>query len=186
MSLETKEKIGLGSGIFLSLGFVILMLAINLSNNDNKYAGKIATLGVGFCLSSLVGFLLLTDEAQGKNQKQPQEYTNELITEATKHLSPTENIEKCVTFVELQIISLAEDKCYGIAIATDKRILIYKFTLGGHKIKSLNYSKVSAVEYEQGLLFDSLEFSTSGEKLSIDKINKGSTADFVGFVNSKI
>ena len=64
--------------------------------------------------------------------------------------------------------------------------MIYKFTLGGHKIKSLNYSKVSAVEYEQGLLFDSLEFSTSGEKLSIDKINKGSTADFVGFVNSKI
>ena len=50
----------------------------------------------------------------------------------------------------------------------------------------MNYSKVSAVEYEQGLLFDSLEFSTSGEKLSIDKINKGSTADFVGFVNSKI
>ena len=67
MSLDTKEKIGLGSGIFLSLGFVILMLAINLSNNDNKYAGKIATLGVGFCLSSLVGFLLFTVEAQGKN-----------------------------------------------------------------------------------------------------------------------
>jgi len=53
-------------------------------------------------------------------------------------------------------------------------------------LKSLNFNKISSVEYVEGLLFDSLEFSTSGEKLDIEKINKGKTFGFVKYVNSKI
>lgn len=180
-----KNKFFLISNCLFLIG--IILFFIGLDDDELNTIGGIGLLaGIAGTPGTLIQANNHEHEQIRKRKENPRDYTNELITEATKHLSPGEKIEKYVTFVEVQIISLAEDKFYGIAIATNTRIFIYKFTLGGHKIKSLNYSKVSAVEYEQGLLFDSLEFSTSGEKLSIDKINKGSTAEFVSFVNSKI
>ena len=181
---SSKDKLITGL-ITMLMGGLLFFWGINAAKENSTGGGRLI---IGMLLFSF-GICAVGDI--GKEEK-PQEislgkdYASELLKELNKHLQTGEKIKEHLTFVEVKASSFVKDQYLGLAAATNKRIIIYKTKLGGHKLKSLNYTKVSAIEHEEGLLFDSLEFSTSGEQLSIDKINKGNTAKFLNYVNSKI
>lgn len=179
-----KDKLIIGLATMM-VGGLLFFWGINAAKENSKGAGRLITgmlfFSFGVCAVGDIGKKEKPQEiAPGKD------YKSELLRELNKHLQTGEKVKEYLTFVEVKASSFVKDQYFGLAAATNKRIIIYTSKLGGHKLKSLNYTKVSAIEYEEGILFDSLEFSTSGEQLSIEKINKGNTASFVNYVNSQI
>ena len=177
------------SNLFFIIGVCLFFFGGCVPTDEEE----ISTASLAGILIGVIGFpgmVISAHEEELKQKQKPakilEDCKKELLDKLNSHLSSDEKIEKHVTFIDVKAASLVNEQVYGIAAATNTRIIIYKIKLGGHKIKLLNFNKISAIEYSGGLVFDSLEFSTSGEKLSIDKINKGSTSEFVAYVNSML
>lgn len=65
------------------------------------------------------------------------------------------------------------ESSYCLLVVTDQRvILVDKGILYGLKVHEIGYDKLSSLEYETGLVFGELRFTTSGSVMVVKKIVK--------------
>ena len=187
------KKLFIVSPILIIVGVFFCWLGINFARNE-KDSGAFLFL-LGGALGS-IGLCCLKDagDSIGEPEPEPQkpfdawesEEALELNKRIQEQLSQNETIIKKILFINLRGATFVDGKFLSLAVATNKRILKLKTNLTGFETKSILYEKISCVDRTEGLVFDKLEFSTSGANFEIENIIKGKTQEFVDFVNSKL
>lgn len=74
----------------------------------------------------------------------------------------------------------------GLLVATNKRIIFIKKGLVRASVEDIPYDKMSSLEYDQGVLFGSIKFYASGNRVHIDKIQKARVRPFAEGLRARI
>ncbi len=75
----------------------------------------------------------------------------------------------------------------GLLVATNKRILfVNKGLIWGLTVEDFSYDKISSIEYNTGLIFGKIIIYTSGNKATIDQIEKKKAREFADFARARM
>ena len=75
----------------------------------------------------------------------------------------------------------------GILVATNKRLVfVDKGLIVGLRVEDFPYDKISSIQYETGLLFGKLIIFTSGNRATIEQVDKKQCRDFGDYVRARI
>ena len=74
----------------------------------------------------------------------------------------------------------------GLLVATNKRIIFIEKGLIGSKVRDIPYDKMSSLEYGTGMLFGSIKFYASGNRVEIDKIQTARVQPFAEGLRARI
>lgn len=75
----------------------------------------------------------------------------------------------------------------GVLVATSLRLIfIDKGLLYGLSVEDFPYDKISSIQYETKMMFGKITIYTSGNKATIEQIDKKQTRDFAEYVRNKI
>ena len=111
----------------------------------------------------------------------------QVLKDAKKHLDINESICEIILFQPISWGRMFTQKIEGVTLATNERIIVFTpATIDGYDLESLDYSKISSINLKEGLVYDELELSTSGDKIEIQNILKGNTLNFVKYVREKL
>ena len=80
-----------------------------------------------------------------------------------------------------------DTKTNGVLIATNKRVIFYgKKMITGFDFVTIDYSKISSVEYNQGMIFGELKIHTSGNVIKIETTMHNGARELIKLIKNKI
>jgi hypothetical protein len=96
-----------------------------------------------------------------------------LIEGVSQHLEAGETIEHVVDGAfEVD----TADVRHGLAVATDRRLLLFAMTAyGGHDLESFPYPTITSFEPSRGLMGGSVSFATTATRATVRLIPSGAT-----------
>ena len=80
-----------------------------------------------------------------------------------------------------------DTKTNGVLIATNKRVILYgKKMITGFDFETIDYNKISSVEYNQGMIFGELKIHTSGNVIKIETTMHNGARELIKLIKNKI
>ncbi len=106
---------------------------------------------------------------------------------AKEHLEPGEKIIDYIFGMHDSELLKKDTKTNGVLIATDKRVIFYgKRMIAGFDIETIDYGKISSVEYSQGLVFGEIKIHTSGNVIKFETAMSNGSKQMIQLIKSKI
>lgn len=111
---------------------------------------------------------------------------DKLFADAKVHLEPNE-------IVKAYVFGLIEGKMFGqktarngVAIVTEKRILLYANKMGGYDLEILMLEKITSIQVSKGFAGHTVSFFANENKMSIQYVQHGNVDLFIACVKAFI
>lgn len=108
--------------------------------------------------------LILGGEEKIKKQKK----TIKNMKAAKEHLEDGEQIIDYVFGMYASKMLGGDTKRNGVLIATNQRIIFYGKKKFGYNMESIDYGKISSIEYSRGMIFGKIKIYTSGNDITFE------------------
>lgn len=107
------------------------------------------------------------------------------IEGAREHL---ENNEEIIDYLFGMYDSkiLGEDtKRNGVLVATNKRVIFYGKKMLGYELETIDYQKISSVDYSKGLVYGKLKIYTSGNDIEFETTMEHNARKFMQLIKEE-
>ncbi|CZQ83564.1 Hypothetical protein Tpal_461 [Trichococcus palustris] len=139
--------------------------------------------------------ILMAEEK--KNAKLEKELINEekiktgkstikILNDAKNHFEDNEELIDYVSGVYDAKLLNADTKISGVLIATNKRVLAYGKKMTGFNLETIDYNKISSVEYNKGSILWELKIHTSGNVIKVETGMHHGTIELIKIIKDKI
>lgn len=99
-----------------------------------------------------------------------------------EHLGPGEEVLAHVTGIDESVKWLGvSDPRLVFLVASNKRLLFYRWQVVGYELQSFRYESISSFEISKGFVYTTLRFTVSGNDVTVEKIDEDVT-EFVSVV----
>lgn len=119
-----------------------------------------------------------------KEKKIPKSFAKHLDG-VREHLEHDEEIIKYLYGMYDSTMLGEKTKRNGVMVGTDKRVIFYGKKTFGYNLETIDYSKISSVDYSKGYVFGKMKIYTSGNDIEFETAMEIEAKEFMQIIKEK-